>query len=161
MQDSCFRGFARMETYLAEEGVLIVGDGEERTSLEAMAKDCPGITFLGFQDKSMVPYYFNVADAFVFASRYDGWGLIINEAIAASLPVICSRQTGAAIDKLDNGKAILLDAEDVEGYSRAMEDMVTGKLNRWELISRTNQIAEEFSSEYNARQLYNICTAAE
>ncbi len=41
-----------------------------------------------------LPGLFARADVFVLPSRYDGWGVVVNQAIGAGLPVICSDAVG-------------------------------------------------------------------
>jgi glycosyltransferase involved in cell wall biosynthesis len=36
-------------------------------------------------------------DVLVLPSRYDGWGVVVNEALCAGIPVLCSRETGASV----------------------------------------------------------------
>jgi glycosyltransferase involved in cell wall biosynthesis len=142
--------------------LIIAGDGEEKENLKALAAGNDKIHFIGFQEKNRVPYWFNLADVFVFASRYDGWGLVINEAIAAGNAIICSTATGAATDKLIDGEnAVLLNAEDVNGYAAAMEKMANDNAYREMLRSRSNQLRASLSSQYNAEQLHAIFGAVE
>ena len=137
--------------------LLIIGDGPERENLTAMTTNDDRISFVGFQEKEMIPYWFNLADIFVFASRYDGWGLIINEAVAASLPVICSKEVGAAEDKLiNNYSAILVEPDDVSGFAHAMRKLLLDGEFRKTMIDNAKKVRTEFSSEYNARKLYEI-----
>jgi glycosyltransferase involved in cell wall biosynthesis len=41
---------------------------------------------------------FQSSDIFVLPSRYDGWGVVVNQALGAGLPIICSDAVGAAPD---------------------------------------------------------------
>lgn len=137
--------------------LIILGDGPEKENLAAMAVNDERIYFVGFQEKDMIPYWFNLADIFVFASRYDGWGLIINEAVAASLPIICSKEVGAAEDKLiNNYNAVLADPGDVSGFEQAMRKLFLENEFRDELIKNGKKIKAEFSSEFCAKKLYEI-----
>ncbi|MEY4747070.1 MAG: hypothetical protein RLZZ416_119 [Candidatus Parcubacteria bacterium] len=75
--------------------LIIVGDGSERESLEALAqKLVPSrkIFFEGARDST--PYY-KLADLLLLTSRYEGFGVVIAEALAAGKPVI-STNVGAA-----------------------------------------------------------------
>ncbi|WP_089089941.1 glycosyltransferase family 4 protein [Nodularia sp. NIES-3585] len=61
------------------------------------------IEYAGFQAPEDLPQFFRQADIFVLPSRYDGWGVVVNQAIGAGLPVICSDAVGAANDLIDQG----------------------------------------------------------
>ena len=62
------------------------------------------ISYEGFQPPEALPGYFAQADVFVLPSRYDGWGVVVNQAAGAGLPVICSDQVGAGFDLVDEDK---------------------------------------------------------
>jgi glycosyltransferase involved in cell wall biosynthesis len=57
----------------------------------------------GFQPPEALPAIFARADVFVLPSRYDGWGVVVNQAIGAGLPVICSDAVGAGHDLVEEG----------------------------------------------------------
>jgi glycosyltransferase involved in cell wall biosynthesis len=102
--------------------LLIIGEGAERQALLQLIGQDPRIVLLGFREKDDVPYYFKMADMFVFASRYDGWALVVNEAMSAGNAIICSKSVGAAYDLLRDGEnALLCDADDVEGFSNKIQ----------------------------------------
>ena len=61
------------------------------------------ITYAGFQPPEELPRFFAQADVFILPSRYDGWGVVVNQAIGAGLPVICSDMVGAGHDLVEDG----------------------------------------------------------
>lgn len=82
--------------------LAIVGDGPERVRLEREAP--PGVSFKGFAQIDALPGLYGHASAFVFPTHKDTWGLVVNEAMAAGLPVIVSTGAGCALDLVDEGK---------------------------------------------------------
>lgn len=142
--------------------LIIVGDGEEKQALQLLAATDPRIHFVGFQEKNLIPYWFNLADIFVFASRYDGWGLVINEAVAAGLAVICSNTVGAATDKLVDGvNCFLLHPEDVVGYAQKMTTLITDPNLRKKFVKQTEAVKIELSSAFSAKTIYGLCSGSE
>jgi glycosyltransferase involved in cell wall biosynthesis len=85
--------------------LIIAGDGEERPRLEAFTRDnsLTNVRFVGFQNQSILPQYFALADIFVLPSRHEPWGLIVNEAMAAGCPCIVSDEVGCHADLITNG----------------------------------------------------------
>lgn len=81
--------------------LVVVGDGPLRTQLEAAAG--PGVIFAGFQQVHALPAYYGRAGAFVLPSVKDTWGLVVNEAMAAGLPVLVSTGAGCAQDLVRDG----------------------------------------------------------
>jgi glycosyltransferase involved in cell wall biosynthesis len=81
--------------------LLIVGDGEERARLQQQATGLgiePHIRFTGFRNQSELPAFFRLASVFVLPSQHEPWGLIVNEAMACSCPVIVSSDVGCHPD---------------------------------------------------------------
>jgi glycosyltransferase involved in cell wall biosynthesis len=157
--DTVIKAFMQLSEDLNAR-LIIIGDGEQRNEMQTLINGNDRIELLGFQQKEMVPYWFNLADIFVFASRYDGWGLVINEAAAADIAIISSVSVGASADKLVNQhNAILLNAEDVEGFAEAMQNLIYDKAMRNKLVNNNKIVKTELSSEYNAKKLYDIYCA--
>ena len=159
--DILVRAFMQLPEHLNAH-LLLMGDGESKEELQQLSANSNRVHFIGFQEKNRVPYWFNLADIFVFASRYDGWGLVINEALAAEKPVICSNTVGAAKDKLINlQNAIVIDDEDIKKWSQAMEQLITNEAFRHKIIENSQVVKEELSSDFNAKKVYDIYSAIE
>lgn len=78
----------------------IYGDGPERTSLEQMVRSlelAERIAFHGAVSNAAVQESLARADCAVLPSRFDGWGMLVNESLAAGTPVICTAACGAAV----------------------------------------------------------------
>lgn len=63
---------------------FVVGDGPQRAALEAAY---PGVHFLGVKKGEALAACYRAADAFVFPSRTDTFGLVMIEALACGVPV--------------------------------------------------------------------------
>lgn len=92
----------------ASEGrpyLVIVGDGEQRASLEALTRELglEDVRFAGFRNQSELPRFFQLASVFVLPSRHEPWGLIVNEVMAAGCPVIVSSDVGCHADLVTDG----------------------------------------------------------
>lgn len=87
--------------------LVLVGDGPLRESLEqevralGLGRD---VSFPGFQTYEDLPAYYGLADAFVLPSRYEQWGLVVNEAMASGLLVLVSENCGCAPDLVAEGE---------------------------------------------------------
>lgn len=82
------------------------------------------VRFVGRQD-DVRPYYW-AADALIHPALYEPYGLVVLEAMAAGLPVLGSRQCGAANALIRDGEnGFLRDALDVDGWAEAMARIET------------------------------------
>lgn len=71
--------------------LLMIGEGEDETSLRQLVQDLRlqhVVTFLGA--KKNIEDYYQVFDAFVFPSFYEGLGIVLVEAQCSGLPVFAS-----------------------------------------------------------------------
>ena len=103
---ACLRLYGRLPEEQRPH-LLIVGDGEQMAALQAQAAASPAgslVRFAGFRNQRELPRFFEVASIFVLPSRHEAWGLIVNEAMAAGLPVIVSQDVGCAADLLRDGE---------------------------------------------------------
>jgi len=125
---------------------LIVGDGPERPSLERLAG--PGVTFLGEQDREALRDLYHTSDLLVFPSRYDPWGLVVNEAACAGLPAVASDATGAGVDLIrDGANGMLVEAGDVRSLRKAFDRVADDP----ELPARLRPGAAEIASSHTPR----------
>ena len=62
------------------------------------------VHFEGFKAKEELKYYYQAADLFVFPTREDIWGLVVNEAMANGLPVITTDKCVAGLELIKDGE---------------------------------------------------------
>jgi glycosyltransferase involved in cell wall biosynthesis len=74
-----------------------------------------GIIPFGQAQQVIAPY-----DLLVVPSRYDGWGVVVNEALCASVPVVCSNTTGAGAVAVAFGAGLSFAAGDVISLSNVL-----------------------------------------
>jgi glycosyltransferase involved in cell wall biosynthesis len=92
------------------------------------------IRYEGFQPPDKLPIFFAEADVFVLPSRHEGWGVVINQALGAGLPVICSDAVGAGTDLVE---------ENINGLHFAAGDL-DGLQNCLERLANSPQIARQW-----------------
>jgi glycosyltransferase involved in cell wall biosynthesis len=88
------RAFARYRQCGGNWNLVLVGDGPDADSLKSEAHHIPGVRFAGWANYEEVPHYLERASALVLPSLQETWGLVVNEAMAAGLPVLVSRKCG-------------------------------------------------------------------
>lgn len=109
-------------------GLVFAGDGTARTELEHFAAGIrPGIVkFSGFVQREQLSELYALAQALVFATHSDPWGLVVNEAMACGLPIIASEVAGCVPDLVEhNWNGILVAPGDVKGLTEAMHALVS------------------------------------
>jgi glycosyltransferase involved in cell wall biosynthesis len=107
--------------------LVYIGEGDQRESLEARARETQwdSIQFLGFKNQTELPRYYDLADVLVLASRFEPWGLVINEAMNAGRAVVVSDQVGCGPDLVRDGEnGYVFPAGDVDRLRAALEALV-------------------------------------
>ena len=119
--------FAQLAQQFPHIKLHLLGEGELRPDLESqLIKHQKQVKFFGFQPWDKLPHYYQQADILCVPSRYDGWGMVVTEGLAAGLPVISTNRTGAAIELVENNyNGWLVDADDQESLYRAMYQAAT------------------------------------
>jgi CDP-glycerol glycerophosphotransferase len=123
-QARIIRAFAHMATNDPEAGLTIVGDGPLRGELETLARAsgvADRVLFAGLQTNPFP--WIEAADAFVFASVYEGQGLAILEALLLDKWVITT-EFNVVREVLKPGQGDIVNASDVE-LANAMSAFVT------------------------------------
>jgi glycosyltransferase involved in cell wall biosynthesis len=107
----------------------------------------PGITDAGFMQPSQLPDTFSEHGAFVLASRYEPWGVVLAEAAAAGLPIICSSACGAADDLVKPGwNGMVIPPGEPERLADAMQWLHEHEQELPAMGARGREIARGFSA---------------
>ena len=105
----------------------IAGTGFAEPELRALADrlDAP-VRFHGAVAPAAMPSLYAAASVFALVSTYEPFGVAIREAVAACLPIICTRTAGAAGDVAVEGRnAILVDPARIEDVAAALSRLLT------------------------------------
>ena len=116
--------FVRLAQEFSDVKLKIVGEGALRERLvQTLRPVIERVEFVGFRDWKELPVEYAAADVLCVPSRYDGWGLVVPEGLAAGLPVIATDRMGAALEFVESGKnGWLIRAGDEEALLEAMRE---------------------------------------
>jgi glycosyltransferase involved in cell wall biosynthesis len=97
--------FVKLANEVSNVRLRIVGDGELAESvMRQLSTVRDRVDFVGFRDWRELPGEYACADVLCVPSRYDGWGLVVPEGLAAGLPVIGTDRMGAALEFVETGR---------------------------------------------------------
>lgn len=108
-------------------GLVFAGEGGARAQLETRAAEIwPGsVRFTGFVQRDQLAELYGTAEALVFPTHSDPWGLVVNEAMACGLPIVASSVAGCVRDLvLDGRNGFVVRAGDVEEITGAIRRML-------------------------------------
>lgn len=147
---SMIRGISEIIPENEKWGIIILGEGPEREKLEKLADSHPGnisVKLPGYRDDAAS--CIGAFDLFVMPSRYEGFGLVLTEAMAHGVPVLVNE-----IDSLP---------ELIENYPNA-EKVVFENVNEAEIVKKIKALVKrgktepflEFTSDSMAEQYINL-----
>jgi glycosyltransferase involved in cell wall biosynthesis len=143
------RGFALFAQRHRDVRFSLVGDGPERTNLEALIQE------LGVEDRvhlqkwmprSELLVVMRAADVFLFPSLRDGGGAVVVEAMAAGKPVICMDLAGPGLHVTDDcGIKVSPQTPDqtIKGIADALDRLYGDR----ELVARMGKAARRRAEE--------------
>jgi glycosyltransferase involved in cell wall biosynthesis len=144
--------------------LVLAGDGYERPALEALVRGLgieESVHFIGPRSYVELPVVYGLASAFVHASTTEQWGLVVNEAAAAGLPLLVSERCGCAPELVRPGvTGLLFDPYDIEAISAAMTSIASPDTDLKEMGHAARITAREWSPERFANGLVQAVRAA-
>jgi glycosyltransferase involved in cell wall biosynthesis len=157
--DLLLTAFARLITKGLNVRLLLVGREAElpqflRTVNSASRER---IDYAGFQPPERLPEYFSRADVFVLPSRYDGWGVVVNQALGAGLPIICSDSVGAGLDLVEeNVNGLRFATGNAGELQRCMEQAASNPKVTWEWGETSRQKAQTLDPRVGAEKWVDV-----
>lgn len=109
---------------------IMVGDGPK---LNEYKKQYPDVNFVGFKQGKELAYYYQLADVFVFPSKWDTFGLVMIEAMACGTPVAAYPVQGP-LDVVEQGKTGFLNNNLTEAIDQCLtlsRDEVEFHSHKW------------------------------
>jgi len=101
--------------------LIIVGDGPDRETLERESKGHKNIHFVGFKNQTEIVDYYQAADFIVLPSRFEPWGLCINEGLAAGAIPITSDICGCAPELVNTTSNLIFESKNVTSLIKVLE----------------------------------------
>ncbi|ABE29697.1 glycosyl transferases group 1 family protein [Paraburkholderia xenovorans LB400] len=151
------RAYAQVrERGRCKAALVLIGEGRDRRELEQLADELgigAAVHFLGFCANPSP--YIRQAELLVLSSRYEGFGMVLGEAMALGTPVLSADCPTGPRDLLEDGKAgLLVPVGDVDAMARAIERLLTDTELRRSLVQAALQKIETFTpARANQRML--------
>ena len=135
--------------------LMIVGDGPERTALEALAKEIyPSAEFMGAKHGAELKPYFEQADLFVLPGT---GGLAVQEAMSYGLPVIVAKGDGTQDDLVREKNGWQIPSENYDALLAAMKNALSDVARLREMGKESFRIVSE---EINIQKMADSFVAA-
>lgn len=137
-------------------GVYLVG-GEITDEYQKLIeeKKIKNVHFIGFVDFDIVlNKYMYLADLFVFPTRYDIWGLVVNEAFSKGLPVITTKKCGAGLELIKEGyNGYLSEIDDYQYIANKILEIINNKDLLYKMSINSLDTIKDYTIE-NMSEIY-------
>ena len=121
--DRLIDAFARLQPAWPDLVLGLVGDGPDRALLEQRAASvtAPGsVLFAGRQEGEGLAAWYRLGSVFALASEHEPFGAVVNEALVAGIPVVCSARAGARSLVTEGRNGSVVDAGQPEALDEAL-----------------------------------------
>jgi len=153
--DHLIRALAKMRSTRRPVRLTIVGSGPEECDLRALVSNLKlaRVQFAGFVDQAGLPSYYGNADAFVFPTLGDTYGLVLLEAAAAGLALVASCHAGATKDLVGNSQAGMV-------FDPSEEDILANQIaalaDNHDLVIQMGRAASKVAQEQTPARIAEI-----
>ena len=143
---------------LADRYILNVGSIEQRKNVllavKALNRLHDRVQILhGVPDEDL-PALYRMADAFVYPSRYEGFGIPIIEAIRLGLPVVAC--TGSCLEEAGGSDSLYVDPDDDEAMAHAISQVLFGVEGRQRRIELSQEYVKRFENTGAAQRFADL-----
>ena len=161
--DDLIRAYSSIREVVPDSRLLIIGEGYMRGELEGLATSQrvrDRTTFAGFVSDSELVDAMKSSDVVVVPSKFEPFGIVALEAMAAGVPVIVSRVGGLAeiVDDLVDG--VEVNPNDPRAISDAVVRLLTDRELASRLSAKGKEKAKVYSWEESARRTLEAYNAA-
>jgi glycosyltransferase involved in cell wall biosynthesis len=105
-------------------------------------------------DDSKLASFYATAEAFVYPSIYEGFGIPMLEAMECGCPVLCGNTS--SMPEVAGDAAIYFNARDTQEMAAALQKIVHSSEERLSLIAKGKERVKQFSWDICAQQTYSV-----
>lgn len=160
------RAFAKYRARAGSQAwdLVVVGEGPSRPEIERVIAACglgSSVMMPGWISFADLPAYYGLASAFVLASVREPWGVVVNEAAAASLPLLVSKRAGSAPELVTEGcNGFTFDPSDIDEIAARLWQLGLEPVDLAGMGSESKRIVAHWSPENYAASMRDVTRVA-
>ncbi|HEV2208402.1 MAG TPA: glycosyltransferase family 1 protein [Verrucomicrobiae bacterium] len=157
--DTLLRAFARLTgSWPGPLDLVLAGKpGRNSANIQRLVRDLgieSRVRMPGFVPEEDLPALYSLCSAFVFPSKYEGFGMPLLEAMACGAPVLSARSS--CLPEVGGDGAAYFRTEDEEGLAGLLERTLRDEDFRQDLVRRGRERAGQFSWHDAARRTLSV-----
>lgn len=117
----------------------IIGGGPLKEQLTGLVDARRQVELLEWVSYNELPDHYARARYFILPSLFEPWGLVVNEAMAAGLPVVVSDACGCAPDLVTENSGFVFPASDEESLAALLDRLATLREEDWNKMSASSR----------------------
>lgn len=149
--------------HLGEATLILVGDGDLSDELKTMCgkRNLTGVRFIGSVNYDNISKYYTAADVFIMPTLEDNWSLVVPEAMACGLPILCSKYNGCWPELVhDEINGWVFDPLKPDDILRVLKSCIEHREELKSMGEKSRQIVSYFSPENAAKSIFKACQIA-
>lgn len=143
--------------------LVLIGDGPEDANLRAHVhnRGLPGIIFHGRASYDDIGRYYAAGDVMVMPTLEDNWSLVVPEAMACGLPVLCSRYNGCYPELVhDSINGWVFDPLSATDTARVLRQAADNRDRLPAMGTASKKIVASHTPEHAAQAIFDACQLA-
>lgn len=139
--------------------LLLVGDGSQRKEIEELIskEQIPDVIVYGSIDYDSIAVYYKLANCFIIPTLEDNWSLVVPEAMACGLPILCSKYNGCWPELVKPENGWVFDPLDRASLVDALNKSYQNKDKLTEMGEKSKEIVSRHTPEIAARGIWEAC----
>lgn len=130
---------------------ILGGKPKDKVSKLIEADHLTFFHFPGFKSNEELSEYYAAADVFVLPTRYDIWGLVINEAASFGLPIISTDRCVAALEFRNmNAGCTIVPSESVDDLAKSMQQLLDDPAQVQAMSIANLEVSKTYTMENSA-----------
>ena len=144
------------ESFHRVNELLIVGDGPQLQEFSDLIETMllNNVIMTGFKTPKELETIYSSMDVFIFPTLIDTWGLVVNEAMAAGLPVVCSRYAGCYSDLVNDKNGIIIDPLDISDFANKITAFEKKSIEWSQMGAVSEKMVAEYTIDKSADAIY-------
>ncbi len=143
--------------------LMLIGTGKLEAELKSYCDDntLQQVRFIGSIPYEDLVLYYVASDVFIIPTLEDNWSLVVPEAMACGLPILCSKYNGCWPELVHDGKnGWVFDPLDPKDFIRALKLCLDNRKDLKWMGETSRQIIRLFSPERAAHSILEACEIA-
>ena len=145
-----------------ECSLLLVGGGIQESQCREYCEQnqLDNVCFTGVINYDQLSLYYRCADIFVIPTLEDNWSLVVPEAMACGLPIMCSRYNGCWKELVKNGNGLVFDPLNISDIVKKLHFCLKKSRNLKAMGNNSKQIVKNYTATQAVDAIVQACKMA-